>query len=237
MSTLRIGLLLVLFVALAGCAAGGAAPTPIPPGGTIKSPEEAVERVVAANPRFAGIRERDPELIGQSHWFEVTPASGVGAYVVTMRIGWGDCPAGCIDEHRWVYAVGPDGTVTLQTETGADVPDDVWPAGDVPPGVTGVLVQALAGPVCPVEQDPPDPACAPRPVVGAIVRVLDGQGQEIAAGQLDATGSALIPVAPGAYVVVPEAVEGLMGTPGPQDVVVVDGRATPVALAYDTGIR
>lgn len=234
---LRAGLLPLLLVLLAACSAGSSGGTPTPAGTVVTTPEQAVARVVAEYPRFAGIRERDPQLIGQSHWYEVTPASGVGAFIVTMRIGWGDCPAGCIDEHRWMYAVGSDGTVTLQDETGSEVPDDVWPSGDVQPAVTGVLVQALAGPVCPVEQDPPDPACAPRPVVGAIVRILDGQGQEIAAGQLDETGSALIPIAPGAYVVVPEAVEGLMGTPGPQDVVVVDGRSTPVALAYDTGIR
>ena len=33
-------------------------------------------------------------------------------------------------------------------------------------GIAGV---ATAGPVCPVEKNPPDPACAPRPVDGAVL--------------------------------------------------------------------
>src|ERR1035437_4003917 len=35
-----------------------------------------------------------------------------------------------------------------------------------PGGVTGTIT---AGPVCPVEQSPADPKCAPRPVAGAVV--------------------------------------------------------------------
>jgi hypothetical protein len=38
-------------------------------------------------------------------------------------------------------------------------------------------------------------------------------------------------------VVEAQPVEGLMGTPGPESVTVVDGVATPVELGYDTGIR
>ena len=92
------------------------------------SEEDAVARVVAHEPRFAGITKRDPDMIGQASWYEVAPASGVGAYVVTIRVGWGDCPSGCIDEHTWMYAVAPDGTVMLQSEGGSDVPADAWPA-------------------------------------------------------------------------------------------------------------
>jgi hypothetical protein len=55
-------------------------------------------------------------------------ASGVGAFVVSVRVGWGDCQAGCIDEHSWVYAVAPDGTVTVQSEEGPPVPAEAWPA-------------------------------------------------------------------------------------------------------------
>ena len=57
------------------------------------------------------------------------PASGVGAYIVTVTVGWGDCPAGCIERHTWQYAVAPDGTVTLQAEDGGSVPPDAWPTG------------------------------------------------------------------------------------------------------------
>ena len=108
-----------------------------------------------------------------------------------------------------------------------------------PPAVpgTGLAITAIAGPVCPVEQVPPDPACAPRPVVGATVLVLDGQGTTVATLVTDAAGTALIDLPAGDYVVQGQPVNGLMGTAAPVNVIVVEGTTTPVALAYDTGIR
>ena len=97
--------------------------------GLVTTPEEAWAAVVAAEPRFADVQSLDPDMIGQSAWYEVEPASGVGAYIVTVTIGWGDCQAGCIEEHTWQYAVGPDGTVTLQSESGDEVPPDAFPDG------------------------------------------------------------------------------------------------------------
>ncbi len=124
----RLTLMVVAAMALAaaGC---GASVAPSVGSGPITTADQAVAAVVAHEPRFAGISQRDPDMIGQANWYEVQPASGVGAFLVTMRLGWGDCPAGCIDEHRWVYAIGPNGEVTLQSEAGSDVPADVWPAG------------------------------------------------------------------------------------------------------------
>jgi hypothetical protein len=101
---------------------------------------------------------------------------------------------------------------------------------------TGLAITALAGPTCPVER-PGDPACAPRPVAGATVIVVDGQGTSVATVVLDALGAAAVDLPPGDYVVQAQPADGLMGTPGPVNVTVVDGALTPVALAYDTGIR
>ena len=109
-------------------------------------------------------------------------------------------------------------------------------APSVPPG-TGLAITAAAGPVCPVERVPPDPACAPRPVAGATVVVLDGQGKTVATVVLDDKGLANVPLAAGNYVVQAQPANGLMGTPEAQNVTVVDGAMTPVLLAYDTGIR
>ena len=95
---------------------------------TVTTKEQAVDAVIATEPRFVGITEKNPDMIGQASWFEVKPASGVGAFIVTMRVGWGDCPAGCIDQHVWTYAVQPDGTVNLQNQTGSDPPANAWPA-------------------------------------------------------------------------------------------------------------
>jgi hypothetical protein len=106
--------------------AGSAAPS-APAGGPVTTPEQAWAAVVAVEPRFANIGPLDPDLIGQSAWYEIEPASGVGAFIVSVTVGWGDCPAGCIDQHTWQYAVGPDGTVTLQSESGPQPPPDAFP--------------------------------------------------------------------------------------------------------------
>ena len=83
---------------------------------------------IATEPRLAGIQPLDTGLIGQSSWYTVEPASGVGAFIVSIRIGWGDCPAGCINEHTWTYAIGPRGEVTILSESGEPVPPDAWPS-------------------------------------------------------------------------------------------------------------
>jgi hypothetical protein len=106
----------------------------------------------------------------------------------------------------------------------------------VVPG-TGLAISALAGPTCPVETIPPDPACAPRPVAGAKVSIVDAQGREVATVVLDAKGSGVVALASGRYVVRAQPAGGLMGTPEPMEVAVLDGSLTPVALSYDTGIR
>jgi hypothetical protein len=45
-----------------------------------------------------------------------------------MRVGWGDCPSGCIDEHTWTFAVTPAGDVGLIGEDGDEVPSGILPA-------------------------------------------------------------------------------------------------------------
>ena len=112
------------------------------------------------------------------------------------------------------------------------------PAPAVAPPGTGLSIIAVAGPVCPVERVPPDPACAPRPVGGATVLVLDSQGKTVTMVVLDDRGMvAIVPLPAGSYLVQAQPANGLMGTPEPQTVTVVDGTITPVVLAYDTGIR
>ena len=215
----------------------GSPPAPSATGGPITTPEQAIAALVRHEPSFAGISERDPNLIGQADWYEVTPASGVGVFIVTIRMGWGDCPAGCIDEHVWTYAIGPNGEVTLQSERGSDLPPGIGPSASDDAGRTGLRINAVAGPVCPVEQVPPDPNCAPRPVAGATVAIRDAQGVEVKRISLDAAGSAFVELPPGAYEVVGGEVTGLMGVPEPQHATVSEGAATTVDLAYDTGIR
>jgi hypothetical protein len=185
----------------------------------------AARLALAQQARFAGIGPLDPNLIGQAAWYEVTETDD--GWQVLIRIGWGDCPAGCINEHRWTYAVGRDASVELIQE-----------AGDVLPDATGVHGTVTAGPTCPVERDPPDPACAARPVGGAVLLFTDADGTEVARATSAADGTFAVELAPGAYRVTAEPVEGLMGTPAPMDVEVEAGQPmTELQVSYDTGIR
>jgi hypothetical protein len=111
----------------------------------------------------------------------------------------------------------------------------VSPAGG-PPRVIGTV---SAGPVCPVEQDPPDPRCAPRPVADAVIVATNGSGQEVGRTTSAADGFYVLIVTETGPVIItalpvdglaqpPEAVQLTLGAPG--DVENVD-------LQYDTGIR
>ena len=107
-------------------------------------------------------------------------------------------------------------------------------------GETGTLeIEVVAGPVCPVEQDPPDPDCEPRPVDGARILVQPGDGRDIVVGETttDADGNASIKLPAGDYIVVGVEVDGLMSRPEPVAVTLRAGEHAMVTLAYDTGIR
>jgi hypothetical protein len=105
-------------------------------------------------------------------------------------------------------------------------------------GATGVQGKATAGPTCPVERNPPDPACAERPVAGAVLVFTNVAGTEVARATSGADGAFSVELAPGAYTITAQPREGLMGTPAPIDVVVEAGQPmTEVQVSYDTGIR
>ena len=101
--------------------------------------------------------------------------------------------------------------------------------------VTGVV---NAGPVCPVVSDPPDPACEDRPVAGAEIVVRDASGETVARVRTAEDGTFSLSLAAGRYELVPQAVEGLMGTASAVEVTVQDGLPVePIEISYDTGIR
>jgi hypothetical protein len=212
----------VLVLALAACATGGAAPgaSATPPGAA-----DAARLALAQQDRFRGIEVFDANLIGQAAWYKVAAASD--GWEVQIRIGWGDCPAGCINEHHWLYGVASDGSVHLISED-----------GDALPGATGVRGTVRSGPTCPVVTNPPNPGCADRPVAGAILVFYDASGREAARTTSAADGTFSVELAPGAYRLVAQPVQGLMGTPAAMDVGVEAGQPmTGVTVSYDTGIR
>ena len=130
----------------------------------------------------------------------------------------------------------PDGTARLQRESGPPVPDNAWPSQERGAG-PGISVTALAGPVCPVETDPPDPDCAPRPVANATIVIGDEGGTEMARLTTDAAGEAWVELPAGGYVLEPQSVEGLLGTASPIEVIVEPDQIKAVHVTYDTGIR
>jgi hypothetical protein len=109
------------------------------------------------------------------------------------------------------------------------------PAGS-PPSVTGVVT---AGPVCPVERNPPDPSCAPRAVVGAVIEAVDAGGHVVARATTAADGSYVLTVGEtGTLTITAQPVAGFMRPPAPKTVTLaVPGATERVDLEYDTGIR
>jgi hypothetical protein len=122
---------------------------------------------------------------------------------------------------------------------GTSAPPDaspvVSPAGG-PPSVTGTVT---AGPVCPVERNPPDPGCAPRPVPGAVILATDASGQEVGRTTSAADGSyRLIVGETGSVVISASHVDGLVGEPAPVTVLLDSpSEVEHLDLEYDTGIR
>jgi hypothetical protein len=221
MTRFGAGMLLLLALSACGQSSGGSPGASGAPGGAA----DAVRLALAQQERFAGIGPFDENLIGQAAWYKVA-TSGAG-WEVLIRIGWGDCEAGCISEHRWTYAVGDGGKVELVSETGDALPD-----------ATGVRGTVTAGPTCPVVTNPPQPGCEERPVAGAVLVFTDATGHEAARVTAAADGTFAVELVPGAYRVTPEPAEGLMGTPEPIDVTVVAGQPmTELQISYDTGIR
>ena len=104
-------------------------------------------------------------------------------------------------------------------------------------GTVRLDVSLSAGPVCPVERNPPDPNCAARPVAGAMIVIRDAGGAQIAQLTSDAKGHATTDLPPGSYVIEAMPAAGLMGTPQPLTVQLTDAASGIVTLSYDTGIR
>ena len=121
---------------------------------------------------------------------------------------------------------------------GTDGASDSIPTVPTVPAATGrVELTALAGPVCPVETNPPSPDCADRPVPDAVIVVTDAAGSEVARGVTGVDGTLLLEVPVGQLTVTPQTVEGLMGTASPITISIAADQTINLTVDYDTGIR
>jgi hypothetical protein len=230
----------LLTVACASGAASSSGPnqTPGTTAVSVNTPAEAAARVADVAPSLEGIGPKDPDAIGGCCFWEASQTAD--GFDVTFEVGWGDCPAGCIDRHRWNYSVSSDGAVTLTSESGSPVPSGVpgsggGTTGGILPGGSGIEGRVLAGPSCPVVTVG-DQSCDDRPVPGATLLVLDARGTEIARLVTDAKGHYDITLPSGPYTIEPQPVQGFLRKADPVPVSVGAGVVT-VDIGYDTGIR
>ena len=247
----RILSLLLPILLLAACSsAGSTAPPSGSPGAAgrqVTSVEDAAARVIEVYPSLAGVGPKDPNMIGACCWY--TGSETGDGYTVTFQVGWGDCPAGCINRHSWTFAVSKDGAVTLTAEQGPPVPPGTpgsaiksgaggsggTTGGGILPGGSGIEGHVTAGPTCPVAR-PDDPACADRPLEGVTIVVLTAAGNEAGRTTTDASGYYGITLPSGPYTIEPQPVQGMVHGSPPVPVVVGEG-VTTVDIPYDTGIR
>jgi hypothetical protein len=133
------------------------------------------------------------------------------------------------------HAMGVLVVITLATVSGlsscatarSEVPVEEFP-------VAGLVT---SGPTCPVQQDPPDPTCADRPVPGATMLIRDSRDDVYSEVTTDADGRFRVELPAGDYVIEPQPVVGLLGTAQAIGFAVGPGPAVELTIQYDTGIR
>lgn len=118
------------------------------------------------------------------------------------------------------------------SRTTIDVDNDDGVATSAESGIRGTVT---IGPTCPVETDPPQPECAPRPYSGVFI-VTTESGERIKTFRSDADGRFSVALDPGVYVVAMESESGLPFLK-PLEFVVFANAYTELDFMADSGIR
>jgi hypothetical protein len=92
----------------------------------IDTPAEAHEAILATGAPFGDFVFLNAGLIGASQYYEVKGEPGSAAsWIVIYTYGWGDCQAGCISRHTFIYQVDPvTGDVLFDRQEGDALPSD-----------------------------------------------------------------------------------------------------------------
>ena len=177
-------------------------------------------------------------LLGAGTWYlaATPPPAGPGDGWVACTADAMQCPDG-----SWVGRTGPNCEFicpaassttgdSTSTQTGTS-------GGGFAEYTSGIKGTVLAGPTCPVERNPPDPACADKPIATNIwiSRAVAPQ-QVIATTQSDKRGAFQLSLPPGDYVLQ----AGSSGVPYPRcnDTAATVGPSsyTAAAISCDTRI-
>ncbi|MFA5862466.1 MAG: carboxypeptidase-like regulatory domain-containing protein [Candidatus Thermoplasmatota archaeon] len=105
--------------------------------------------------------------------------------------------------------------------------------GDVGSGIFGV---AMMGPTCPVERNPPDPACADRPYEGKLT-ATSADGGAAGTFSTDAQGRFNVSLPAGEYSIRTTEPNRLPSCSNTEPILVAAGLWTRVNVSCDTGTR
>lgn len=100
-----------------------------------------------------------------------------------------------------------------------------------------LVVKVRLGDICPHDTDPPSPDCAPKPLAGARLRLVNSDGHAVSAGRSGADGKVRLRAPAGTYTLVAKPVSGVRITPNPQSVTLTRGVRRSLVLTYFTGIQ
>ena len=100
-----------------------------------------------------------------------------------------------------------------------------------------LVVKVRLGDICPHDTVPPSPECAPKPLAGVRLRLVDASGRTVSAGKSRANGKVRLSARAGVYTLVAKPVEGVRITPKPQGVTLTRGVKQSLVLTYFTGIQ
>jgi hypothetical protein len=176
-------------------------------------------------------------LIGAGLWYAAgapMPGPGPGQGGVACTADAMQCPDG-----SWVGRSGPHCEFicpTASSTAGGTSTGSGSSGGGIAPYQSGIEGTVLAGPTCPVERNPPDPACADRPLATGVSVSHKGSTDVFATTQSNAQGVFKISLPPGQYTVTAGS-GSMLPRCNPVDATVGPSGYAQVAVSCDTGIR
>jgi hypothetical protein len=155
---------------------------------------------------------------GQSGWYETTWSTDITEITVKIGIGWGACPTGCANTHRWFYVFDGKAQLTQTTEFGPQPIPSVAPTGQ------GGPIEALMvlGSPCPLVPPAGAAPCFNRPLAGASLHVRSLDNPTDLGFVANASGIVELNLAPGLYLMNANPPNGAK-TPRAEPVLVVVG--------------